>query len=90
MYQNYKQQFEDELQEIKDSGMWKDVGVLEGKQGAEVSMGGKTLLNFCANNYLGLASSDELTKAAKEGIDKYGFGEASVRCILGTSTIHKD
>jgi len=53
-------------------------------------VGGKTLLNFCANNYLGLASSEELAKAAKEGIEKYGFGEASVRFIIGTSTIHKD
>ena len=90
MYKNYQQQFKDELKEIRDSGMWKDVGVMEGKQGAEISIGGKTLLNFCANNYLGLASSDELAKAAKEGIDKYGFGEASVRFIVGTSTIHKD
>ncbi len=90
MYTSYKQQFEQELKEIKDSGMWKDVGVLEGKQGTEVKMGGKTLLNFCANNYLGLASSDELAKAAKDGVDKYGFGEASVRFIVGTSTIHKD
>jgi glycine C-acetyltransferase len=90
MYTNYKKQFEDELSEIKSAGMWKDVGVLEGKQGAEVKMGGKDLLNFCANNYLGLASSDELAKAAKEGVDKYGFGEASVRFIVGTSQIHKD
>jgi len=90
MYKNYKSQFEVELKEIKDSGMWKDVGVLEGKQGTEVHMGGKILLNFCANNYLGLASSDELAQAAKEGIEKYGFGEASVRFIIGTSTIHKD
>ena len=63
MYTQVKQQFENELKEIKDSGMWKDVGVLEGKQGTEVKMGGKTLLNFCANNYLGLASPDELAKA---------------------------
>jgi glycine C-acetyltransferase len=99
MYINYKKQFDDELKDIKDSGMWKDVGVLEGKQGAEIeikgSLGGTRdekikLLNFCANNYLGLASSDELATAAKEGIDKYGFGEASVRFIVGTSTIHKD
>ncbi len=89
MYQNYKQQFESEIEEIKSAGMWKDVGVMEGKQGAEISVGGKNLLNFCANNYLGLASSDELAKAAKEGIEKYGFGEASVRFIIGTSTIHK-
>ncbi len=90
MYKNYKQQFEDELKEIKDAGMWKDVGVLEGKQGTEVNMGGKVLLNFCANNYLGLASSDELAQAAIEGVKKYGFGEASVRFIVGTSQIHKD
>ncbi len=74
---------------------------MEGKQGTEISMldgnhqdgshqQSRRLLNFCANNYLGLASSDELAKAAKEGVDKYGFGEASVRFIVGTSTIHKD
>lgn len=101
MYKNYKQQFQGELKEIKDGGMWKDVGVLEGKQGSEILIkndkidmtdknGGQKLLNFCANNYLGLASSEELAKAAKEGVDKYGFGEASVRFIVGTSTIHKD
>ena len=98
MYNNYQKQFEDELKEIKDSGTWKDEGVLEGKQGAEIeirSLAGARdeklkLFNFCANNYLGLASSDELAAAAKEGLDKYGFGEASVRFIVGTSTIHKD
>ncbi len=90
MFLNYKKQFENELKEIRDSGMWKDVGVLEGKQGTEVKMGGKILLNFCANNYLGLASSDELAQAAIDGVKKYGFGEASVRFIVGTSTIHKD
>ncbi len=99
MYTNYQQQFQAELDEIKDSGMWKDVGVIEGKQGAEIlikndkidmNKGTKRLLNFCANNYLGLASSEELATAAIDGINKYGFGEASVRFIVGTSTIHKD
>ena len=95
MFNNVKQQFENELNEIKDSGMWKDVGVLEGKQGPTITIidnnnQPQELLNFCANNYLGLASSEELAQAAKEGIDKYGFGEASVRFIVGTSTIHKD
>ncbi len=90
MYANYKQQFEQELQEIKDGGMWKEVGVLDGKQGTEISVGGKTLLNFCANNYLGLASSEELADIAIAGVKKYGFGEASVRFIVGTSFIHKD
>ena len=90
MFKNVKEQFEKELQEIRDGGMWKEEGVIEGKQGPEIKIGGKTLLNFCANNYLGLAASDELAEAAKEGVDKYGFGEASVRFIVGTSTIHKD
>ncbi len=90
MYKAYKQQFEDELKEIKTAGTWKEEGVLETKQGTKIVANGKNLLNFCANNYLGLASSDELAKAAKEGIDTYGFGEASVRFIVGTSTIHKD
>lgn len=102
MFDNVKQQFEQEIQEIKDSGMWKDVGVLEGKQGAEILIKSdkidindknretQKLLNFCANNYLGLASSQELATAAIDGINKYGFGEASVRFIVGTSTIHKD
>ena len=90
MFKNVKDQFEKELQEIRDGGMWKEEGVIEGKQGPEIKIGGKTLLNFCANNYLGLAASDELAEAAKEGVDKYGFGEASVRFIVGTSTIHKD
>ncbi len=67
MYKSYQKQFVDELAEIKDTGMWKDEGVVEGKQGAEIVVGGKTLLNFCANNYLGLASSDELAKAAIDG-----------------------
>ena len=95
MYKNYKEQFAQELKEIKDSGMWKEVGVIEGKQGTEIMIKNdkneaQRLVNFCANNYLGLASAEELAKAAKEGIDKYGFGEASVRFIVGTSTVHKD
>ncbi|MBU6390549.1 glycine C-acetyltransferase [Patescibacteria group bacterium] len=99
MYKNYQKQFADELKEIKDSGMWKEVGVMEGKQGPEIEIvdplhghhgGGRRLLNFCANNYLGLAVTDELAQAAIDGIKKYGFGEASVRFIVGTSTIHKD
>ena len=90
MYKNYQQQFTDEIKEIKDAGTWKEEGVLETKQGTEIVANGKSLLNFCANNYLGLASSEELANAAIEGINKYGFGEASVRFIVGTSTIHKD
>ncbi len=103
MYTNYKQQFESELKEIRDAGTWKEEGVIEGKQGAEIRVIDKSdindkidknrvksLLNFCGNNYLGLASTDELAQAAIEGVQKYGYGMASVRFICGTSTIHKD
>lgn len=90
MFTNIKQQFESELREIRDGGMYKEEGIIEGKQGAEITVAGKTLLNFCANNYLGLASSDELADAAIEGIKRYGFGMGSVRFICGTSVIHKN
>lgn len=90
MYSNYQKQFVDELQEIKDGGMWKEEKVISGFQGAEINVDGKMLLNFCGNNYLGLAGSQELIKLGEEGLQKYGFGMASVRFICGTSTIHKD
>ncbi len=90
MFKNIKRQFEDELEEIKEAGSWKEEWVLSSLQGAEIEAQGKKLLNFCANNYLGLASSKELAEAAIEGVKKYGYGMASVRFICGTSTIHKD
>src|SRR5258708_7872831 len=90
MYKNYQQQFKDELKEIREAGMWKEEKVIFGKQGAEIEVDGKKLLNFCGNNYLGLASADLLAQAAAEGVEKYGFGMASVRFICGTSTVHKD
>lgn len=90
MFINVKQQFEEEIAEMKEKGTYKEEGVLGGKQGAEISVGGKTLLNFCANNYLGLAASDELAASATDAMKTYGFGMASVRFICGTSVIHKD
>ncbi len=90
MFDKYREQFAKELQDIQDGGMWKEEKTIEGTQGAEISVDGKELLNFCSNNYLGLAASPELAKAAKEGIDTHGFGMGSVRFICGTSTIHKN
>lgn len=90
MYNNVKQQFEDELREIKDGGTWKEEKVITGLQGAEIEVEGKKLLNFCGNNYLGLAGSEELIKLGTEGLEKYGFGMSSVRFICGTSTVHKE
>lgn len=80
--------FEPELKEIKDAGMMKITKVISGRQGAEITIDGKKYLNFCGNNYLGLAGSDKLVKVAQEGLEKYGFGMASVRFICGTSPIH--
>lgn len=89
MFDNLKQQFQKELAEIKAAGTYKEEGVISGFQGAEIQVDGKKLLNFCANNYLGLAGSKELADIAIEGVRKYGFGMSSVRFICGTSEVHK-
>jgi len=78
-----------ELAEIREAGLWKDERVLEGPQGARVEVGGREVLNFCANNYLGLANHPALVRAAQEGLARWGFGLASVRFICGTQSIHK-
>lgn len=90
MFSNIKKQFEEELQQMRDAGTWKEEGVLEGPQATEITVGGKTVLNFCANNYLGLASDARLAEVAADGMRRYGFGMASVRFICGTSAVHKD
>lgn len=90
MFHNYKEQFKKDLEDMKSAGTWKEEKTVTGKQGAEIVVDGQKLLNFCGNNYLGLAGSGEMTEAAIVGIKKYGFGMASVRFICGTSTIHKD
>ncbi len=90
MFNNYKDQFQKDLADIREQGMYKEEKSISSLQGAEIDVDGKKLLNFCSNNYLGLASSPLLAQAAKAGIDRYGFGMASVRFICGTSTVHKD
>jgi glycine C-acetyltransferase len=90
MYGEAKQRLQAELDEIRDAGLWKGERVLEGPQGARVAVGGREVLNFCANNYLGLANDPELIHAAQRGLERWGFGLASVRFICGTQTIHKD
>ena len=82
--------FAGELAEMTDAGLLKRERVLEGPQRAEVRVGGRSVLNFCANNYLGLADDPELIRAAQDGLARWGFGLASVRFICGTQTIHKD
>ncbi len=79
-----------ELAEIREAGLWKDERVMEGPQGSRVTVGGREVLNFCANNYLGLANHPALIRAAQEGLARWGFGLASVRFICGTQSIHKE
>jgi glycine C-acetyltransferase len=78
-----------ELDGLKAAGLYKSERVITSPQSASIEVGGKPLLNFCANNYLGLADSEELRDAAKAALDRYGYGMASVRFICGTQEEHK-
>ncbi len=78
------------LREIDDHGLTKGERILQTRQGTEITVGRGDLLNFCANNYLGLSGRPELVEAAKAGLDKWGFGLSSVRFICGTQQVHKD
>jgi glycine C-acetyltransferase len=82
--------FEAELAEIREAGLFKDERVITSTQAAEIRVeSGLEVINFCANNYLGLADDQELVHRAREGLSRYGFGMASVRFICGTQSIHK-
>ena len=90
MYTNYKNHFEGILNDIKDSGLWKDERVITTPQSNKINTTKVDgVLNMCANNYLGLSNNEELIKAAKESYDKWGYGLSSVRFICGTQDIHK-
>lgn len=78
-----------EIAEIKEKNLYKIERILEGPQGAVISVNGKEVLNFCANNYLGLANHPDVIKAAKKTLDTWGYGLSSVRFICGTQEIHK-
>ncbi len=79
-----------ELQEIKDAGLYKQERIIESEQGAEITVNGRKVLNFCANNYLGLSSHPRVIEAAHRTIDSRGYGMSSVRFICGTQDIHKE
>ncbi|RUU53944.1 aminotransferase class I/II-fold pyridoxal phosphate-dependent enzyme, partial [Mesorhizobium sp. M7A.T.Ca.TU.009.01.1.1] len=78
-----------ELAGLKSAGLYKSERVITSTQSAEIEVGGDKVLNFCANNYLGLADSADLRNAAKQALDRYGYGMASVRFICGTQEEHK-
>lgn len=91
MYGNIKQHLQKELQDIKDQGLYKEERIITSAQGAEITLNtGETVLNFCANNYLGLSSHPDVIQAAKDTMDTHGFGMSSVRFICGTQDIHKE
>ena len=89
MYGNFKQFLEQELQAIKDAGLYKTERVICSPQRAEIEVAGKECLNFCANNYLGLSDNPRLIEAAKRAMDERGYGMSSVRFICGCQDIHK-
>ncbi|WP_452597433.1 glycine C-acetyltransferase [Pontimicrobium sp. MEBiC01747] len=91
MYGNIKEHLQNEIQTIKDNGLFKEERIITSPQGAEITLTtGQTVLNFCANNYLGLSSHPEVIKAAQNAMDTHGFGMSSVRFICGTQDIHKE
>lgn len=91
MYSNLKQHLTNELKDIKDSGLFKEERIITSPQGTEITLStGEKVLNFCANNYLGLSSHPEVIQAAKDTLDTHGFGMSSVRFICGTQDIHKE
>lgn len=91
MYGSIKNHLQAELESIKESGLYKKERIIVSPQGAEIKIStGETVLNFCANNYLGLSSHPEVVQAAKDALDTHGFGMSSVRFICGTQDIHKE
>ncbi len=89
MYGDLKEQLTNELAEIRAAGLYKGERVIDTPQAARVSVGDRSVLNMCANNYLGLASHPEVIAAARAALDEWGYGLASVRFICGTQAIHK-
>ena len=89
MYGKIQQYLQNELNTIEQNGIFKKERIITSPQGAEIKVNGETVLNFCANNYLGLSSHPEVVQAAKDALDSHGFGMSSVRFICGTQDIHK-
>ncbi len=89
MYGKFGESLRRELDSIREQGLYKEERLLESPQGAEITVAGKKVLNFCANNYLGLASDPRVVDAARRTLDKWGYGLSSVRFICGTTDLHK-
>jgi len=91
MYTDFQKFLQGTIAEIKDAGLYKNERIIVSPQGAEIKLAdGKKVLNFCANNYLGLSSNKKLVEAAKKALDTHGYGMSSVRFICGTGDLHKE
>src|SRR6056300_1727586 len=89
-FETQKKSFQTDLQGIKDAGLWKNERFIDSDQKSKITLqDGSEVINMCANNYLGLANNQEIIQAAKNSLDRWGFGVASVRFICGTQTLHK-
>ena len=90
MYTDFQKYLEAELQSIREAGLYKEERVITSAQQAAIKVQpGKDVLNFCANNYLGLANNPKLVEAAKKALDTHGYGMSSVRIICGNADLHK-
>src|SRR5690349_24260150 len=89
MNEKFVNRVKQELSEIETAGLFKKERIIESEQGAEIIVNGETVLNFCANNYLGLSSHPKVIEAAHKTLDQHGYGMSSVRFICGTQDIHK-
>ena len=89
MYKNFQNFLQKELSEIKEAGLWKNEREITSPQSADIQVNGGDVLNFCANNYLGLSNNPRLIAAAKKSMDNRGYGMSSVRFICGTQDLHK-
>lgn len=90
MYESIQKRLSKELDEVKSSGRFKSERIIFSNQNSEILVSNSKVLNFCSNNYLGLASSKDVINKAKQTLDSHGFGMASVRFICGTQNIHKE
>src|SRR3981189_1254936 len=91
MFSRYQEHLKKELEQIQQAGLYKRERFITTPQNTKIKVGkDRALLNLCANNYLGLAQHSEVLAAARQGLEKWGYGLASVRFICGTQTLHKD
>jgi len=90
MFGTVREHLQAQLTQVRAAGLYKEERAITGPQGARISVGGREVLNLCANNYLGLAAHPEVIRAARDALDRWGYGLSSVRFICGTQAIHKD